>query len=67
MNINKIEIIILAIPCIVLVPFIIVGFILQIFGRVCIVLGAVLMINPISAKNEFKDLVDEIKDLWKKN
>lgn len=67
MNIRKIEIIIFTITAVILSPFIIVGFILQIFGRACIVIGAVLMINPLSAKNEFKDLVDEIKDLWTKN
>lgn len=67
MNIQKIELIVITITAIILIPLIIVGFTLQIFGRVCIVLGAILMINPISAKNEFKDLVDEIKDLWTKN
>ena len=67
MNIRKIELIVITITAIILIPLIIVGFTLQIFGRVCIVLGAILMINPISAKNEFKDLVDEIKDLWTKN
>lgn len=67
MNIRKIEIIIFTLTSVILLPLIVVGFILQIFGRVCIILGAVLMINPISAKNEFKDLVDEIKYLWKKN
>ena len=67
MNIRKIELIVITITAIILIPLIIVGFTLQIFGRVCIVLGAILMINPISAKNEFKYLVDEIKDLWTKN
>lgn len=67
MNIRKIELIVITITAIILIPLIIVGFTLQIFGRVCIVLGAILMLNPISAKNEFKDLVDEIKDLWTKN
>lgn len=67
MNINGIQLIIFTITAVILSPFIIVEFTLQIFGRVCMVIGAVLMINPLSAKNEFKDLVDEIKDLWTRN
>lgn len=67
MSTKKIEIIIVTLLSVVLLPLIVFGFTIQIIGRVCIIVGAVFMINPISAKNEFKDLVDEIKDLWTKN
>lgn len=67
MSTKKIEIIIVTLLSVVLLPLIVFGFTIQIIGRVCIIVGAVFMINPISAKNEFKDRVDEIKDLWTKN
>lgn len=65
MDNRKITMIVITAISVLLIPLIVMGFLMQIIGRICLVIGAVFMINPISAKNELYDMFYELKNLWR--
>lgn len=63
---NRLLIILVIVFSVILAPLMVTGILIQLAGRICMIAGFILMINPLSARNEFKDLLEDIRSLWKK-
>lgn len=64
---NRLLIILVTVFSVILAPLMVTGILIQLAGRICMIAGFILMINPLSARNELRSIIEELKDLWRNN
>lgn len=64
---NRLLIILVIVFSVILAPLMVTGILIQLAGRICMIAGFILMINPLSARNELRSIIEELKDLWRNN
>lgn len=62
---RKIEISFLVALCIIFIPMIVLGFILQVISRMGLTLAYLLWMDSVSVKYTWYELQTDMKELWK--